>query len=111
MKLTNDDDLQTIVLAILRGIDPMINKNDIISVQLVHTRGDNTTQASKFPSLIPRLTSSSLVQQIMLLKRSKSYFSTNDIGHSILSNTDFPNLPPTKIIINSVLSSSEYKQF
>ena len=111
MKLTINDDLQMIALAILRGIDPLINKNDIISVRLVHTRGDNTNQASKFPSIIPRLTSSRMVQQIMLSKRSKNYFSTNDIDHSILSNTDFPNLPPTKIIINSVLSSIEYKQF
>ena len=77
----------------------------------MHTRSENASLASKFPSLIIRLTSLSLVQHILLLKRSRNYFSTNDIDHSLLINTAFSNLSPTKIIINSVLSSLEYKHF
>ena len=53
----------------------------------------------------------SLIQHILLLKRSRNYFSTNDIDHSLLINTAFSNLSPTTIIINSVLSSLEYKHF
>ena len=85
--------------------------NDIIDVRLVHTRDENASPTSKYPSLILRLKSMNLVQQILLLKRSKSYFSTNDIDHTLLINTAFSNLSPTKIIINTVLSSIEYKHF
>ena len=110
-KLTTEDDLPTLALAILRGLGPLIHRDDIINVRLVHTRGENASDKLKFPSLIVRLTSLNLIQHIMSLKRSRSYFSTNDIDHTLLINTRFSSLPPTKIIINSVLSSVEYKHF
>ena len=111
MKLSSDHDLEIISLAIIRGIIPSFNRSDILSVRLVYTRGNNSSQASKFPSIIPRLKSSILVKKILLLQRSKNYFSTNDIDHSLLSEINFSGVPPTKIILNSVLSPQEYKHY
>ena len=111
MRLSSDHDLKIISLAIIRGIIPSFNRDDIISARLVYTRGNNASLATKFPSLIPRLKSSSLVKKILLLQRSKNYFSTSDIDHSLLNDMNISGIPPMKIILNSVLSPQEYKHY
>ena len=65
MNLPPDCDLVTLSLAIIRGIDQSVNRNDILGVRLAYTRNNNGLQvSSKYPSIIPRLSSSCLVKKI-----------------------------------------------
>ena len=104
-------------LAILRGINPLVDKNDIHSTRLVHTRNKSNmansseTASSSFPSIIVLLLSTDLINQTMLLKKNKNYFTTRDIDQAVLSEAFISRIPFAKIILNSVLSSVEYKNF
>ena len=117
MPLSIDDDILPLALAILRGINSNIKVNDIHNTRLVFTRNTNaTTQPSEtssasFPSIIVRLNSVDLTKKTMLLKKTFNYFSTKDIDTTLLSVSFVSRIPTSKIIINSVLTPAEYKNF
>ena len=101
---------------IFKGISSTFNPQEIVNVRLVRspskTIADNPTNVNKqFPSIIVRVTKAYLVKQIMTLYRTLNYYNTRDLDLSLLSSDFASRLPYTKLIINNVLSSTEYKNY
>ena len=104
------DDINLLCLSILRGIIPSIAANEISSTRLVRKR-DTANKCDSFPSIIVQLTSITRTKQILISKKDLNYYSTRDIDRQLLNEEFLSRLPITKLIINDVLSSSEYKKY
>ena len=107
MHFNDDDDINLICLSILRGIVPSITANEISGTRLIHKRNSNIN----YPSIIVQLTSKDRTNDILTYKKDRNYYSTKDIDRSLLNQELLKRLPPTKIIINDVLPSTEYKTY
>ena len=106
MHLSESDNVNLLCFSILCGIVPSIAKQEIISTRLITRLNSN-----KFPSIIVRLTSAARTKQLLLTLKERNYYSTQDIDKSILQEEFSSRIPSTKIIINDVLSSSDYKKY
>ena len=106
MHLSEADNLHSLCFSILRGIVSTLNEQEISSIRMV-----SQPHTKKFPSIIVRLTTSARAQQILLTRKERNYYSTQDIDRSVLKDDLTSRIPPTKILINDVLSSSEYKKY
>ena len=109
MRFTTEDNIYLVAYAILRGIIPSINTNELCNVRVIQNYDADTTNS--FPSFIVRSTTTHRAQQILSLKRIRNYYSTKDIDRSLLNEEFLSRLPTTKLFINGVLSPVEYKKY
>ena len=65
----------------------------------------------KPPSIIVRLVSPELVRNIMNARRSFTYFSTSNVDRSLLPAELAGSLPDCKILVNEVLSPSDFADY
>ena len=112
MILTDNDNITLLSLSILRGIVPTINADEISSVRVVRKRNlENSSPTSQYTSLIVRLTAIERAKYILRSRKERNYFSTTEIDKSILNEELLSRLPISKILINDVLTSSEYRNY
>ena len=120
MSLSLQDNLTGLCYSILQGISHTFNINEITDVRLLHANtitevhtqsSENAETTTIYPSLIVRLSTISRVKQILTLKREVNYYNTKDLELTHLGEDFVTRVPATKLIINEVLSSSEYQKF
>lgn len=120
MPLTLQDNLTGLCYSIFHGISHTFNINEIIEARLLCTNnptGDSTQTTinndsnTGHPSLIVRLSTVTRVKQILAIKRTITYYNTKDLELTHLGEDFVSRVPTTKLIINEVLSSTEYHRF
>ena len=122
MHITDDANCYVLAYSVLKALLPSLNRDDVCAVRRVNHRSRDAlggpssvpfdvSNDSLFPSLIVRLTSSELVRRIMNARRSFNYLTTADIDRSLLTPDLLATLPNSKILVNEVLSPSEYNNY
>ena len=115
MPLSLEDNLTGLCYSILHGISDTFNISEITNVRLLHTNASNEASAQPsvtgHPPLIVRLSTISRTKQILSLKRLINYYNTRDLDLSHLGEDFTTRVPATKLILNEVLTATEYQRF
>ena len=94
MKITDNDNVKSLSLSILRGIVPTINAEEISTTRLVHKRNtENSNSKLGYSSIITRLTTIERAKYILSSRKDRNYFSTNEIDKSILNEELLTRMP------------------